>query len=491
VTDPQQPQSRRAAREAAGSASPGSATAAGAPLTRRHFVLIATAIALAFVLLGTGAVFAGIAAGSPKHVSGGSPGSANAAATRATPADRLAATSIPTCSISVLAGAANLLKASGSVVSATTGKSVYSLSDTTAVPPASGLKVLTAAAAIAKLGPDYRITTQVVDEPQQPGAIVLVGQGDPTLSAAAAGGSVYAGAPSIANLATAALTAYNTLHPDVPLNKVILDASYWDPADNWDASWLRTEQTQGYQSEVTALQVDGDRQNPKLQTSPRGTDPVMTAGKAFVAALGLDNVSLATGHAENGATPLASVQSQPVSTLVKEMLLNSDNTLAEMLARIVSVKESLDGSSSSLQKAITTALGGYGVDTAGLTIIDGSGESPNDSIPTLFMAKFMAAVSQGKNGLQAVAAGMPLAGKTGGLATRFTGANAVAAGKIYAKPGFLAGAYTLSGYLTAKDGTPLAFSFAGVGPGITSAAQTSLDTLATGVYNCGKNLSGN
>jgi len=217
----------------------------------------------------------------------------------------------------------------------------------------------------------------------------------------------------------------------------------------------------------------------------------LTAGKAFVAALGLDGVTLVTGHAENGATPLASVQSQPVSTLVKEMLLNSDNTLGEMLARIVSVKESQGGTSSSLQKAITTALAGYGVDAAGLTIIDGSGESPNDSIPPLFMAQFMAAVSQGKNGLQAVAAGMPLAGKTGDLATRFTGPNAVAAGKISAKPGFLAGAYTLSGYLTAKDGTPLAFSFAGVSPAITSAAQTSLDTLATGVYNCGKNLSGN
>jgi D-alanyl-D-alanine carboxypeptidase/D-alanyl-D-alanine-endopeptidase (penicillin-binding protein 4) len=490
VTDPQQPLSRRAAREAAESGSSGSATTGGTPLTRRHFVLIATAVVLAFVLLATGAVFAGIAAGSPKQVSGGNPGPSKTTATRATPTDRLAAEGIPTCSISKLAAAANLLKASGSVMSATTGKSVYSLSDTTAVPPGSGLKVLTAAAAIAKLGPDYRITTQVVDEPQQPGAIVLVGQGDPTLSAAD-GGSVYVGAPSIADLATAALAKYNELHPDVPLNKVILDASYWDPADNWDPSWPLTERTQGYQSEVTALQVDGDRQNPKLQTSPRGTDPVMTAGKAFVAALGLDDVELVTGHAENGAPQLASVQSQPVSTLVKEMLLNSDNTLGEMLARIVSVKESLGGSSSSLQKAITTALGSYGVDTAGVTIIDGSGESPNDSIPPLFMAKFMAAVSQGKNGLQSVAAGMPLAGKTGSLVSRFTGPNAVAAGKIYAKPGWIAGAYTLSGYLTAKDGTSLAFSFAGVGPGITSAAQTSLDTLATGVYNCGKNLSGN
>lgn len=456
-------------------------------MSPRRVGLIAGAMALAFVLLGTGAVFAGIAAGTPKGSAAPNPTS-SATPTRAVPSDQLTAAGIPTCSIGALASAPALMKTYGSVVSAS-GSPVYALNDTVPQAPASVVKVLTAAAALSVLGPTFQITTQVVDDAQQPGSVVLVGEGDPTLSAT--GQSVYAGAPTMASLAQQTLTAYQAAHPGQQITKVILDSSYWDPTDNWDPSWPATERTKGYQSEVTALQVDGDRANPQQEVSPRGTDPVMTAGKAFVSALGLSGVTLVTGDAENGAPQLAAVKSQPVSTLVKQMLLNDDNTLGEMLARIVSVKENLGGSSLSLQNAIPTALAKYGVSTAGLTVVDGSGESPKNGIPALFMAKFMAAVSQGQNNLQYVQAGMSLAGKSGSLASRFTGANAVAAGKVYGRSGFIATAYTLSGYLTAKDGTTLAFAFYAVGTGITSAAQPALDTLATGVYNCGKNLAGN
>ena len=74
-------------------------------------------------------------------------------------------------------------------------------------------------------------------------------------------------------------------NPGEQITQVILDASYWNPSDKWDASWKRTEQTIGYHSEVTALQVDGDRADPTKQTSPRSTDPITRAGKLFVDAL--------------------------------------------------------------------------------------------------------------------------------------------------------------------------------------------------------------
>jgi D-alanyl-D-alanine carboxypeptidase/D-alanyl-D-alanine-endopeptidase (penicillin-binding protein 4) len=453
-------------------------------------VMIALA-AVVFVLLCVGAVFVGKAAGSSHRTADGPTAPTSTAPTRAVPANQLAAASIPTCSISGPASAAPLKQLYGSVIDIASGKSLFARNDSVGEPPASGMKVLTAAAAISVLGPDYQITTQVVDAPQA-GTIVLVGQGDATLSALAAGQSVYTGAPTLASLAAATMTGYNKVHDGVPITRVVLDSSYWDPNDNWDPTWPRTEQTGGFQSEVTALQVDGDRANPRLQTSPRGSNPIMTAGKAFVAALGLDpSTDIELGHAETGAPVLGSVQSQPVKTLVSQMLQNSDNTLGEMLARIVSVKENLGGSSSSLQTAISTALGKFGVDTGGVTIKDGSGESNQDSVPAAFMSKFMGAVSQKENGLQYVAAGMPVAGKSGSLATRFQGANAIAKGQVVAKPGFIATAYSLSGYMTAKDGSALAFAFYGVGAGIGSTANGALDTLATAVFSCGKNLSNN
>jgi D-alanyl-D-alanine carboxypeptidase/D-alanyl-D-alanine-endopeptidase (penicillin-binding protein 4) len=438
--------------------------------------LIIGAGALIFVLLATASVFAGLSAG--RNAALPIPVPHATATVRAVPATEVQPTAIPTCSLDTLASAPGLVKLYGSVVETASGDSLYSNNDTTAVRPAAVLKVLTAAAAIAVLGPTFQITTGV--DASEPGTITLVGQGDATLSAVSH--SVYAGAPSLASLASKAFAAYNN-DPDnnnVPITKVVLDSSYWDPTDNWNSSVSRTLQTSGYLSLTTALQVDGDRQNPAAQVSPRSGDPVAAAGKAFVSALAAlpngpqaSSVQVTDGQAENGATVLATVQSQPVSSLVKQMLAQNDDTLAEMLARIVSVKESLGGSSTSIQQAMLTALAKYSLDTTGLTIEDGSGESDESMITPVYMSKFMSLVSQKENGLQYVAAGIPQTGK------------------YYSKSGTISSAYTISGYTTAADGTGESFTFFAEGPGITSAASPALTALANAVYTCGKNITNN
>lgn len=446
----------------------------GLRLTRLQRGLVIGAGALIFALLATGSVFFGISVGRnapPKDV----PVPQASAATRATPASEVKPTAIPTCSLATLAHAPALISLYGSVVETASGNALYSNNDTTAQRPASVLKVLTGAAALSVLGPDYRITTSVVAG-ATPDTVVLVGQGDATLSRQSH--SVYAGAPTLATLAAKAVAENYRAHPGVPIAHVVLDSTYWDPADNWDSSVPRSEQTGGYLSESTALQVDGDRADPAAQRSARSTDPVAAAGTYFVQALKtadplITTVSVSNGAAGSGAAPLGSVQSQPVSTLIKQMLLQSDNTLAEMLARIISVKQSLGGSGGSIQQSTTKALGKYGLDTAPLTIQDGSGESDESAIPPIFMSKFMSLVSTKALGLQYVAAGIP------------------AVGKYNAKSGFIASAYTLSGYTTAADGTGESFTFFAEGPGITSAAQAALAALANAVYTCGKNITNN
>jgi D-alanyl-D-alanine carboxypeptidase/D-alanyl-D-alanine-endopeptidase (penicillin-binding protein 4) len=301
VSEPQQPSSRREARNIAEQASQDDTGSRGPMPSHTRVGLIAGALALAFVLLGTGAVFAGIAAGKGgAPTASGAGGQHSGAPTRTVPTDAAAASTIPTCSIAKAAANTALQKLYGSVQAVGTGTSLYASNADDAQAPASAEKVLTAAAAISKLGSSFRITTSVVDG-VTPGSITLVGQGDPTLSRVAAGHSVYSGAPTMAALAAKTLTAYNTAHPGVPITQVVLDASYWDPSDNWDSTVPRSEQTGGFLSETTALQVDGDRQNPAAQVSPRSSDPVMAAGNAFVAALGVPGLSLITGQAENGA----------------------------------------------------------------------------------------------------------------------------------------------------------------------------------------------
>ena len=351
------------------------------------------------------------------------------------------------------------------------------------------MATLTAVAAVTTLGADYRLTTSVVDG-NSAGSIVLVGGGDPTLSRLPEGEqSVYPGAAKLDDLAASTLLAYRAAHPDTPITQIVLDASLWDTGDRWNSTWNRSLQTGGGVSEVTALQVDGDRDDPTVQDSPRSSDPISRVGTAFAGALGLDpaSVSFREGAAENGAPQLAEVSSATVSTLVQQMLTNNDATLAESLARIVSVQTDFGGSAASLQQAIPQALKPLGLDTSMLTIKDGSGLSSANSVPADFLSRLMATISVGSD-LAPVLEGLATAGETGSLADRFTDSNAAAAGQVNAASGSIDGTRSLAGVINAADGTALAFAFVANGGGVSSATDTAIDTLAAATFLCGKNL---
>ena len=449
---------------------------------------IASVLGVVFLLLGTGAVFAGIATGSASGATVPTPTPTPTMEPRPVPTALPASSRLRTCSVTGLATDPRLMQFSGYVVNASNGEVLFDRAGTTPARTGSVLKVLTAAAAISVLGPNAQLSTRVIDG-SAPGTIVLVGGGDPTLSAASA--SFYDGAPRLADLAAQATAEYQKLYPDVPITEIILDATMWDPSDKWDSSWLRKEQQIGYQSEVTALMVDGDRENPARSTSPRGTDPIGRAGQAFANAMGLPGVTLSLGSAVSGRQLLGEVKSQPISTLINQMLQSSDNTLAEMLARVVSKTMGFNGSAASLAKAIPGALNVFELDTAGVVIRDGSGLSDLNSVSPAFVTQLMSKVMAGAQGLDVVYAGLPVAGKSGSLASRFTGDNAVARGSVIAKTGWLDAAYSLAGIVNSADGTRLSFAFYAIGDGIGADAKVALDTLTTGIFRCGDNLSNN
>lgn len=453
-----------------------------------------SAASVAFVLLGTGAVFAGVAyASSPQAAP--SP-EATQLPPRPQPTGVPTSVALRTCSVQKFADDPRLKDLAGAVVLADTGEALYMLHGTSAKRTGSVLKVFTASAAIKQLGSDFQITTTVTTGTQA-GTIVLVGRGDATLSAMPPGTeSVYTGAPKLSSLAAATIASYSSTYPGQSIESLILDASYWNSTDKWDSTWKRSEQTIGYHSEVTALQVDGDRADPTQQTSPRSTNPIGRAGAAFLQALrdadtgGIvaANVTVTTGTAVAG-TKLASVKSQPLRVLIKQMMLNSDNTLAEMLARITSKESALDGSAASLQQAYASALFPDDPDTAShIRIRDGSGLSDKNRVPAIVMAQFMRRVEAGEDNLDIVRDALPVAGKSGTLASRFVGANAIARGHITAKTGWIDTAYTLAGFMDARDGTKLTFAFYAIRDGIKPDAKEALDTLATAVYKCGDNL---
>ncbi|EAR24165.1 D-alanyl-D-alanine carboxypeptidase [marine actinobacterium PHSC20C1] len=438
-----------------------------------------------FVLLAVGAVFAGISVGSANSAADVTPDEVSAEQ-RSQPDVTPAGVAVRTCSVESLATAATFPSLVGVVIDASSGDVLWSRSGGKAASPAHIGTALTAAAALQTLGADTRISTQVIDG-STAGKIVLVGGGDPTLATTNA--SYYRDAPQIADLASEAITRYEDLHPGVPITEIVLDSTLWNTSDAWDSNWPERERTGGYHSYVTALMVNGDRADPTIAISPRGTDPVKSAGQAFAQAAGLPAVTFSTGAAV-GSTVLAEVKSQPVSILVEQMLLGGDDSIAESLARLVSKKQGLNGSASSLAQAIPSALTDAGLSgTENITITDGSGLSPKNKVSPLFVAQFMAAGASGAGAIGSTFAMLPIGGKSGDLYDRFTGDAAAASGTVAAKSGWTNQEHSLGGVVNAKDGTELAFAFYAIGEGISRDARAAIDNVVAGVFECGDNLS--
>src|SRR5439155_26170734 len=85
-----------------------------------------------------------------------------------------------------------------SVQDVATGAQLFDRGAQTTALPASTMKLLTAVAALTARGPTYLLTTRAVAG-AEPGEVVLVGGGDPSLAAGAA--STYPGAARLDDLA--------------------------------------------------------------------------------------------------------------------------------------------------------------------------------------------------------------------------------------------------------------------------------------------------
>ena len=396
------------------------------------------------------------------------------------------ASSARACSVAEQAADPLLGNMQAVVLNPATDEVLFDRGATTPAATASALKVLTAAAALATLGPNYRVDTRVYSDPANPGVIYLVGGGDPTLSRTQPGQqSVYKDAPKLSTLAS----SVNSRLAGTPIKQIVVDATLF-PGATWEPSWERTEQTQGYMSEVSALQVDGDRDNPLQETSKRSTTPAKRAGAWFKKALGAiaGSATVVEGKTPTSATEIAKVQSAPISNWITHMLQVSDNSQAEALARLVALDQGYDGSFASIDPAIKKALSVTGVDSTGLVLKDGSGLSDFNAVPPIYFAKLFKVIMAGGHDFNWIMQGLPVAGESGSLADRFKGDYVDADGKIAAKTGWIKHGYTLAGIITAKDGTKLTFAIYALG-NVTDKAKLAIDALATGFYRCGNQLS--
>lgn len=383
------------------------------------------------------------------------------------------------------------------VLDATSGETLFSKDEQQPARTASVMKVLTAAVALDVLGPDYRITTSVMVSPSEPGKLYLVGAGDVTLSRMPGNiTSYYAKAPKLDSL-TRQIASWAKAS-SISISAVSVDSSLFGGEKDWHPTWSKLGLSSGYMAPVSALQIDAARitstRNPNSWLARRTSTPVKQAGELFVASL--NKMGIATGlkatsaKAPTDSVVIASVQSRPVSELVANMLRVSDNSIAEALARVASIKYGLDGSMASLTPLYKKVLKARGLDVAKISVIDGSGLSRLNQVPAALINDLLLLVNQGVGDYEVLEAGLPVSGDSGSLRSRFaTGSKVETKGKVIAKTGYILTGYSLAGFLTAQDGTELIFTVYNLAERANANHRLAMDNLVYRFYQCGASLS--
>ena len=370
----------------------------------------------------------------------------------------------------------------GRVTDALTNTQLWEQGSSVPMLPASTNKVLTAGAALLTLDHDARQTTTVVaaDQSRQPGVVVLVGGGDPTLSSAPPGSeTLYRNAARISDL------AQQVRGSGIKVTAIQVDASAfsgpslapgWDPADILG----------GDIAPIEAVMVDAGRIQPLTPESVRSVTPALDAGQALAQALGVDPkaVTMATVPMRDGRQ-LASVQSAPLIDRLNEMMNHSDNVMAECIAREVAVAMGKPASFGGAVDAVTSRLSAAGVDMAGARLMDSSGLSVDDRLTAKTLDEVIAtAAGTSQPTMRPLLDLLPIAGGSGTLSDRFVDdQTADAAGWLRAKTGSLTAINTLAGIVTDVGGRVLTFSLMSNNAGPTG--RTAIDALAATLRSCG------
>lgn len=369
------------------------------------------------------------------------------------------------------------------VADGTTGSTLFDSLSSTPLVPASTQKVLTSAATLRGLGTDTVLTTRVVSNPD--GTVVLVGGGDPLLTADPGADGAGTSILGLASSTAAALRDKGITSARVAIDDSAFTGPIAGPA--WDDDDL----TDCLVRPIQALSLFAPAaENPTDCTAP-DPDPALTAGKVFaerLAAFGVTvsgEVTRATAAAT--ANTLATGESRPVAALVEQMLTDSDNTSAEMLAHLLGGKVAGEASFAGGAKAVTSEITRLGVPTAGLLVLDGSGLSTADRVaPATVSAVLHKVVTGADPALWPIASGLPVAGFDGTLADRFAAPDTLAGrGDVRAKTGTLTGVSALSGQVVSADGQLLTFVLISNGAEDILASRAAQDKVAATLATCG------
>ncbi|MEO0390421.1 MAG: D-alanyl-D-alanine carboxypeptidase/D-alanyl-D-alanine-endopeptidase [Pseudomonadota bacterium] len=381
-----------------------------------------------------------------------------------------------------------------------TGRMLETREETAATPPASVTKAVTALYALAALGGAHRFQTRLIATGPVSGGVlqgdlILAGGGDPTLDtnglARLASVLKQSGVREVRGafrVFDGAMPRIDTIDPAQPVH-VGYSPAVSGIALNFNRvhfEWKR--QSGGY---AVTMDARSDRYTPRVYTSTMRVAERRLPTYAYSASGGKDNWSVARAALGNGGarwlpvrnpglyagdvfqtlarangvplpapqltrnaprgTAIAAVQSDTLTEICRGMLRFSNNLTAEMVGlaatakRTGSVPRSLKASASEMNRWAGSALG-----TKGLRLVDHSGLGSASKVTAEAMLTALLRARQ-SNALRPILKKIPMLDAN----RKVIKSHPI---DVYAKTGTLNFVSTLAGYMTARDGTEMAFA---------------------------------
>ena len=147
--------------------------------------------------------------------------------------------------------------------------------------------------------------------------------------------------------------------------------------------------------------------------------------------------------------------SEPLSEIIKETNINSNNLYAEAIFRYLGTRYTLPGSIHNSQDLLRDYWRCRGVAIQNAIIKDGCGLAPQDAVSAKTFVQLLIIMSRSDN-KDAWMASLPVSGQTGTLKTLCPGTELE--GRIHAKSGTIAGTKNFAGYIDMPNGDTWVFA---------------------------------
>lgn len=233
-------------------------------------------------------------------------------------------------------------------------------------------------------------------------------------------------------------------------------------------------------SNLGTFGVKGDLPNPGLLLARHLTNRLREAGVPVKR----DATYIADYNPLTPArTELYTHYSAPLSEIIQETNVNSNNLYAEALFRYLGTRYTLPGSIHNSQDLLRDFWRRRGVTIQNAIIKDGCGLAPQDAVSAKTFVQLLTIMARSKN-KEAWFASLPVSGQTGTLKTLCP--KTALEGRIHAKSGTIAGTKNFAGYIDMPNGDTWVFAILiNSAPGKAKNIQTVIQQYLLDV--CGAN----